>query len=57
MFISLGTLRLFKYELVVQAYDLVIKIKFLQPRNNVMTKEKSNCNGLDQITEQNSTKT
>lgn len=50
MFSSLGHLRLFKYE---RANDLVIKMKFLQPRSNVTTKEESNPNSRDQMTEQN----
>ena len=44
MFNSLGHLQLFKYELIVHANDLVIEIKFLQPRRNVTTKEESNLN-------------
>ena len=42
-----------KYEIIVHANDLVIKIKFLQPRSNLPTKEESNSNRLDQMTEQN----
>ena len=52
IFNSLRHLQLFKYELIVHAHDLVIKIKFLQPRSNVTTKEKSNPNRLDQMIEQ-----
>ena len=38
IFNSLGHLQLFKYELMIHANDLVIKIKFLQPSNNVAAK-------------------
>ena len=38
IFNSLGHLQLFKYELIVHANDLVIKIKFLQLSNNVAAK-------------------
>ena len=48
---------LIKYELTVHANDLVIKIKFLQPRSNVTTKGETNPNRLDQMTEQNIAKT
>ena len=47
--IGLGIWALFKYELLVHANDLVIKIKFLQPSNNVTTKEESNSNRLYQL--------
>ena len=49
---SLGHLELFKYELIVRANDLVIKITFLQPRSNVTAKDESNPNRLDQMAEQ-----
>ena len=54
MFNSLGDLRLFKFEC---ANDLVIKMRFLQQRSIATTKEKSNPNRLDQMTEQNITET
>ena len=54
---SLGHLQLFKYKLIVHANDLFFKIKFLQVRSNVTTKEESNSNRLDQMTEQNIAKT
>ena len=38
MFNSPGHLQFFKYELIVHVNDLVIKIKFLQPRSNVTRK-------------------
>ena len=57
MFNGLEHLQFFKYELTVHANDLVIKITFLQPRSNVTTKEETNPNRLDQMTEQNIAKT
>ena len=49
MFNSHGHFQLFKKELIVHTNDLVIKIKFLQPSNNVTTKEKSNPSRLYQL--------
>ena len=42
-------MQLFECELIVNANDLVIKIKFLQPSNNVTAKEESNPNRLYQL--------
>ena len=57
MFHKLGYLQLFQYKLIVHANDLVIKIKFYQLRNNITTKEESNPNKLNQMTEQKIAKT
>lgn len=44
-------------ELIVPCNYLVKRIKLLQPRINVTTKEESNPNRLDQMAEQKTIKT
>ena len=46
MFYSLGHLKLLMYNLIVHANDLVIKVRFLEPKSNVTTKEELNSDRL-----------
>lgn len=57
MFITLITIQLFMNDQLVPCNYLVKRIKLLQPRINVTTKEESNPNRLDQMVEQKTTKT